>query len=113
MSVTFRRNSVESLTTAITGLVADVESCDALDLPTLHNTIDVDALQMFCTDTLCSNAETTQRRTLSFIYSESLVHIEIDDDEITIKASLATEELVSETFAGDHKPQESVSQLDL
>lgn len=75
--------SVESLVVSVTELVAEMESCDSLALPPLHESIDMGALQ-----SLCEHSKTATDRgavAVSFRYSDSVVHVS-NDETLTITA---------------------------
>ncbi|WP_162562498.1 HalOD1 output domain-containing protein [Salinigranum rubrum] len=81
--------SVESLAAAVSTVVADVESCESLDLPPLNESIDTDALQSFCeTESLRTDGV---GGTVSFAYSDSVVRV-ATGDPVRVSAAPATDE---------------------
>ena len=88
--------SVESLATEVSTVVADVESCESLELPPLSEAIDMGALQSFCeTESLRADGVTG---TISFTYSDSVIRVDTGDS-VRISAAPATDETTGRDFA--------------
>lgn len=88
MRATMNQMSVESLAATVTGLVAEVESCESLELPPLYNAVDVDALHSLCAHAPPAAEFDETGGVVSFSYSDSLVRIDTGEP-ITVTAALA------------------------
>jgi hypothetical protein len=112
MSQTVDQVSAESLTVAITAAVSDVEACRPLSLPPLSDSIDLDALQSFCTpETPESVGTTIVPLVISFTYSDSVVHID-SGAQTTVSAELATDEALSHLDTSSNTGTDSLSHSD-
>lgn len=107
MSTTVGQVSVESLATAVTRVVAEVESCDSLELPPLYDSIDMDALQTFCAHDSFTDDD-TDGGVVSFVYSDSVVQVDTGDP-VTVTAAEATDESIEEAFVDPTADTESLS----
>ena len=95
MGQTVDQLTAESLAVAITAAVSEVEACRPLDLPPLSDSIDLDALQSFCTPKAPEFGRTAAVPLgISFTYSDSVVHID-SGGQTTVSAELATDETLS------------------
>ncbi len=95
MRTTVDQVSIESLATAVSTVVADVESCETLDLPPLSESIDMGALQSFCeTESLRTDGVTG---TVSFTYSDSVIRVNTGDS-VRVSAAPARDETTTEDF---------------